>query len=232
MTSMLLYLALAGVLAYLIYVGLTWWEYDMHQGSRNLDPLLDRFLPDWEVAERHDVQVYAPFDLTYLAFRSVDFEESPVIRLIFRLRQSIMRGKSKPYHGPRTVLDRSLAMGWGLLCDVPGRALVLGAVTQPWRAAPVFRALTPDEFATFNEPGYAKIIWSMRAEESGWNRSTGVTETRVKLTDAVSRKRFRLYWALVSPGVFLIRRVLLRRVRKQAEHWSFANPPIGLPVWR
>jgi hypothetical protein len=232
MGTFVLYLTLAGTLGYLIHIAITWWEYGMHLGNASMDPLLDRFLPDWEVAERHETQVYAPLDLTYLAFRSVDFEESPVIRLIFHLRQFIMRGKSAEYRGPRTVLDRALAMGWGILEDVPGRTLVLGAVTRPWQAAPVFRPLPPEEFVAFNEPGYAKIVWSMGADESGWNRSTGRTETRVKLTDPGSRKRFRLYWALVSPGVFLIRKVLLRRVRKQAERWSLANPPIGLPVWR
>jgi hypothetical protein len=39
----------------------------------------------------------------------------------------------------------------------------------------------------------------------------------VRLTDPVSRRRFRLYWAAVSPGILLIRRILLRRVRREAE---------------
>lgn len=232
MGTFILFLVLAGVLAYLGYIAMTWWEYGTHRMSMALDPLLDRFLPDWEVAERHEIEVCAPIDLTYLAFRAVDFEESPVIRLIIRLRQLVLRGKPGKYTGPRTPLDRALAMGWGVLCDVPGRTLVLGAVTQPWKAVPVFRALPPAEFAEFNEPGYAKIIWSMAADESGWNRSLGCTETRVKLTDPASRRRFRLYWALVSPGVLLIRRVLLRRVRKEAEHWSMAYPRVGVAVSR
>ena len=232
MGTFILFLTLAGMLAYLGYIATTWWEYGTRRGSMILDPLLDRFLPDWEVAERHEVEVCAPIDLTYLAFRAVDFEESPVIRLIIRLRRFVLRGKPGTYIGPRTALDRALAMGWGVLCDMPGRTLVLGAVTQPWRPVPLFRALPPAEFAAFNEPGYAKIVWSMAADEAGWNRSLGCTETRVKLTDPASRRRFRLYWALVSPGVLLIRRILLHRVRKEAELWCMGYPRAGVASLR
>jgi hypothetical protein len=219
MLYLVLYLAGAAIIAYLGYVAATWWEYGLHVGYPNLDPLLDRFIPDWEVAERHEAEVEAPIDLTWLAFRTVDFKESLMVRWTFRLRQLVMGGKTAEYSGPRTVLDRALAMGWGVLSEVPGRRIVLGAITRPWNASPVFRPLPPDKFAAFNEPGYAKIIWLIGAEPAGWNASLACTETRVKLTDPASRRRFRLYWAAVSPGILLIRRVLLRRVRNEAERW-------------
>ena len=230
MTTVLLWLLVGSLLAYVTYAVMTWWEFGDHVGNAPLDPLLDRFIPDWEVAERHETVVQASTDQTYLAIRTLDFEDSWVIRLIFRLRMMVMGGRPVAYNGPRTVLDRAKAMGWGMLAEVPGRAVVLGAVTQPWRAAPVFRPLRPAEFAAFNAPGYAKIVWSIGAEVSGWNSSTACTETRVMLTDPRSRRRFRLYWALVSPGIILIRKMLLRRVRKQAERWSLENPPFGLPA--
>jgi hypothetical protein len=43
------------------------------------------------------------------------------------------------------------------------------------------------------------------------------TETRVATTDPVSRKRFRRYWRVVSPGIRLIRRISLRMVRHVLE---------------
>ena len=226
--NLILYLTGAAILAYLGYMVATWWEYGVQIGSENLDPLLDRFIPDWEVAERHEIEVSAPLDQTFLVFRTVDFEDSLIVRWIFRVRQFMMGGTAFPYTGPKNVVDRGLAMGWGVLCEVPGRTLVLGAVTRPWNATPVFRPLPPEEFAAFNEPGYAKILWSIGADQCGWNRSLATTETRVKLTDPVSRRRFRLYWAAVSPGILLIRRVLLRRVRREAEQWAPAYPPVGV----
>jgi hypothetical protein len=43
------------------------------------------------------------------------------------------------------------------------------------------------------------------------------TETRAVGTDPAARARFRRYWSLVSPGVFLIRRLSLAPIRAEAE---------------
>jgi hypothetical protein len=44
-----------------------------------------------------------------------------------------------------------------VLADVPEREVVVGAVTKPWEANVTFRALPPDQFAGFAEPGFVKI---------------------------------------------------------------------------
>jgi hypothetical protein len=40
-------------------------------------------------------------------------------------------------------------------------------------------------------------------------------ETRVLATDPASRRKFRLYWCIVSPGVRLLRRVALHLARRE-----------------
>ena len=107
--------------------------------------------------------------------------------------------------------------GRTVLAQDAGREIVLGAVTQPWKGDVTFRALPPDEFAAFGEPGFAKIAWTIRVEPLGPAASRFYTETRVTTTDADARKRFRKYWTMVSPGVRLIRRESLRLVRTDAE---------------
>ncbi len=49
------------------------------------------------------------------------------------------------------------------------------------------------------------------------NSSIAQTETRVQVTDAVSRARFRRYWSFLSPGMELIRIVLLQQLEAEAE---------------
>ena len=44
------------------------------------------------------------------------------------------------------------------------------------------------------------------------------TETRVVTTDANARSRFRWYWARFSPGIALIRRAMVQRVKTHAEN--------------
>src|SRR2546425_934592 len=104
----------------------------------------------------------------------------------------------------------------GRLAGVPGREIVVGAVTQRWMAQ-VFRALPPAEFAAFDEPGYAKIVWTLRADPIAAEESLFRTETRVNTTDPKARRKFRWYWSLVSPGVALIRRLSLAPLKREAE---------------
>ena len=115
------------------------------------------------------------------------------------------------------------SIGWGVLAEVPGREVVMGAVTQPWEANVTFRALPPDDFAAFNEPGYVKIVWTLRADPITAAESVFRTETRVIATDAWARRKFRRYWSLLSPGIIIIRAVMLQPVKREAERRARAG---------
>ena len=101
----------------------------------------------------------------------------------------------------------------------------MGAVTQPWQANVVFRGLSPEEFKAFDEPGYVKIAWTLRVEPIGASESIFRTETRVVTTDRTARSRFRWYWARFSPGIVLIRQVMLTQVRRDAERLALVPAP-------
>lgn len=201
------------------HVAATWLRYGRvaKRGQEEEPTLLDQFLPDCEVLERHQTRVDAPVHLTFAAARALDLQTSRVVRGIFRGRELLMHAAPTEKRLPQPIVDEVLALGWGVLAQEPGREIVLGAVTQPWEADVHFRSLPPDEFAAFNEPGFAKIAWTIRAESLGPRTSRFYTETRVATTDPEARKRFRRYWTMVSPGIRLIRREILRLVRAAAE---------------
>jgi hypothetical protein len=200
------------------HVATRWLRYGHVPKRRGPPTALDRFLPDCEVLERHQTRVAAPVDFTYAAAREMSLGWSPLVRAIFRGRELMMHASPTEQRPPRPLVDEVLSIGWGVLAQESGREIVLGAVTQPWKSDVKFRALPPDEFAAFDEPGFAKIAWTMRAEPVGPNTSLFYTETRVATTDADARRRFRRYWTMVSPGVRMIRREILRLVRAVAEH--------------
>ena len=75
----------------------------------------------------------------------------------------------------------------------------------------------PDEFAAFQEPDYVKIVWNLRADPVGSGESIFRTETRAAATDAGARAKFRVYWSFASPGIWLIRRLTLVPLRREAE---------------
>ena len=90
-------------------------------------------------------------------------------------------------------------------------------MTQPWKANVLFRPLSPDAFTTFNEPGFVKIAWTLRADATG---ATGIglpNRDSAVATDVMARTRFRRYWSLLSPGIIVIRRMMLQPLKAEAE---------------
>jgi hypothetical protein len=62
-----------------------------------------------------------------------------------------------------------------------------------------------------------KIAWTLRADPLGSDASIFSTETRAIATDPTARARFRWYWSIFSPGMFLIRWTLLGPLAVEAE---------------
>jgi hypothetical protein len=178
---------------------------------------LDRFMPAYDVWERHETAVAAPAAVTMAAARDMDIYRSTLVRLIFAIRTLPGRLRGAPPRAPASLLCETLALGWRVLADEPDRSVVVGAVTRPWQANVTFRGLSPDAFVAFDEPGYAKIAWTLEAIPLSPSTSRFRTETRVSTTDARARRLFRRYWTVFSPGILLIRRVSLRLVKAEAE---------------
>ena len=205
--------------AYAAYAGATWLRYGHTKPARaeSQDPLLDVFMPEFEVAERHQIDVAAPADVTLETAMTVDLYESSAVRAIFKGRELFMGATRDTSPRPRGLVEAMKSIGWSVLATIPDREVVVGAVTKPWEASVVFRSVPADEFSAFNEPDYVKIAWTLRADSVGPGHSIARTETRVMTTDAASRRKFRRYWSLASPGILLIRRFMLKRVKALAE---------------
>jgi len=210
---------LAG-LSYALVAAVSWYRYGhvAHLAEdEGGDALLDRFLPRYEVVERHRTRVAAPAAVTFAAACELDLTRSAIVRGIFKCREVILGSHPDAAPRPRGLVTLMKDLGWGVLAEVPDREIVCGAVTQPWQADVVFRALPPEEFAAFREPGWVKIAWTLRADPLGADASIARTETRAATTDAAARAQFRRYWSLFSPGIALIRRISLRQLRTEAQ---------------
>lgn len=209
---------LAGA-AYATYVGVTWYRYGhpRRPTPEEEDDLLDRFMPAYEVVDRHYVHVDAPAAVALAAAQDMDLLHSPLVRAIIRGRELILGAKPDDRLRPRGLLAEVQSLGWGVLAEVPGREIVVGGVTKPWEPNPAFRALPPDEFPAFSEPDCVKIVWTLRADPVGAAESIFRTETRVMTTDPAARAKFRRYWSFLSPGIVLIRWLSLGPLKAEAE---------------
>lgn len=214
------------VTGYAAVAAATWCRYGYVRpaAADESDPLLDQFMPDYEVAERHHVWVAAPAEATLSAAAETDLYRAWTIRAIFRARELVLGAPSGAAR-PQGLLSLMTSLGWRVLAERPGREIVVGAVTQPWLPEVVFRGLPPEEFCKFREPGYVKIVWTLRADPVGSRESIFRTETRVATTDSAARAKFRWYWARFSPGIVMIRRLMLEPLKNDAERRARGDRP-------
>jgi hypothetical protein len=219
--------------AYATWVATGWYRYGhVAPGTpEQRDDLLDRFIPAYDVVERHHIRVKAPAPITLRAAKEQDLLQMPAIRAIFKMREVVLGATPDTRPQPRALLAQMQALGWGVLAEIPGREVVVGAVTRPWEANVTFRALPPRDFAAFDEPGFVKIVWNLRADPVGDYESIFRTETRAVATDSVARAEFRRYWAFVSPGVTSIRSLSLRPLKDEAERRATAHRDEAVQSW-
>jgi hypothetical protein len=180
--------------------------------------LLDRFMPSYDVAKRYAVRVpTTPAEALAIA-GGVDINDVWAVRAIFRCREILLGATPGPARPPRGLLADMQSLGWVILAETPGREVVAGAVTRPWEANVTFRSIPAAQFAAFAEADYVKIVWNLRANPTGPSASVFSTETRVTATDAEARAKFRRYWRLMSPGIIVLRWLLLRQVKHAIGH--------------
>ena len=211
--------AVASIAAYATLTARAWRRYGTPPppGAGEQDVLLDRFMPVYDVVERHRIFVAAPAATVLAAAKDQDLMQAPLTRAIFKTRELLLGASPDDRARPRGLLAAVRSFGWGVLAEQPDREIVVGAVTQPWEANVTFRSLPPDQFAAYNEPGDVKIVWTLRADPVGDHHSIFMTETRAVATDQAARDRFRRYWAFASPGIAAIRWLSLKPLKQEAE---------------
>lgn len=205
--------------AYAAYVAHSWLAYGNPPAPEadELDDLLDQFMPEYDVVERHSLAIAAPPAVVLEAAKQQDLLELPLVSAIFRAREMALGAAPGDPLQPRGLLAAVQSLGWGILAERPGREIVVGAVTRPWEPKVTFRALPPKQFAAYRTPGEVKIVWTLRADPASDGHSVFRTETRAEATDPVARDRFRRYWSFVSPGVSAIRWLSLLPLKREAE---------------
>jgi hypothetical protein len=201
--------------------------------------LIDQFLPTYDVGVVHaDVFRAAPAQC-YLVASGLDLFQTPLIRTLIGIRglpqrvASTLRGR-----GTTTTLEASrrtfrfrdmVDLGWISLGETPGAELVLGQVGRPWKGVAVSTHVpaTPEQFTSFDDPGFAKIATSIRVDAYGNDASILTMETRVAITDDTSRRRFRRYWLVIGPFSSLIRRMALRLLSTELRRSTPDRPEDG-----
>jgi len=176
--------------------------------------LIDDYLPDFDVVERHGLVIRATPARVWDALRAADFGRSPLLATLLALRTlpSVLTAPRRTLRRLRErrarplTLDTFFSRGFVLLEERPDREILIrprGALLDGDRRSPPHRrAAVPGR----RWPrAWRGVAWDFRAEPLPDGRVRLTTETRVRCADAATRRRFRAYWLLVRPGSGLIR---------------------------
>ena len=195
-------------------------------GQPRAATLLDAHLPEYDFAERHSLRVAAPASAVWTALWSADLG-GPVVTTLLALRAlpAFLAGKGPARArlaalrgGAPITLRTFVAHRFALLDESAERELVLGLVGRFWTAGGALRATDADRFRAGAPPGEARAAWGFSLHATPDGRGTLLsTETRVQCSDAASRRRFTIYWSIVRPFSGLLRRLMLRAIRREAE---------------
>ena len=135
-----------------------------------------------------------------------------MIRTLFAIRGIGSRALFKHAERSPITLETLTQNTFVVLAERPGDEIVLGLIGRPWAPRYEVRQFEPSEFASFAEPGVAKIALNFKLD----NAADGVrlsTQTRVKCSDRASLRKFRLYWTFTAPFSELVWMEMLRLVR-------------------
>lgn len=165
--------------------------------------MLDEYLPEYQFSEYHETEVLNLPELVYPIIRTMDFRRSRTIRALFALRGLPRKAGT---------IDDFIRLGFLMLEERAGEEILIGFVAGRGGLL----ALTPHEFREFSSPGHIKCAWNfMLTEKSG--RTVLSTETRVSCTSLGARALFAVYWVFVAPFSGLIRTIMLKMIKDEAQ---------------
>lgn len=179
--------------------------------------LIDEWMPDYDAVERHRIRVRAPAARLWPLVQALEMRRSPVISALIALRTLPARLAGRVPPRPRATSRESLLRaGFVLLGEAEGSEIVLGLTGRFWRPSGDVLRVPAEDFRAFAEPGYAQAVWNFTVTEDG-DAALVATETRIRCTDAASRRSFLRYWRLIHPFSGLIRTEMLRSIRRAAQ---------------
>jgi hypothetical protein len=195
--------------------------------------LIDELLPIYDVSDAVATVVTSDVSTTWDELLQVDLldvgRQRPLVAALGALRMlpemvtHLLHGEA-PAHGPKRLRLRDTPTlphdqgGWILLGERPHDEIALGLVGKFWRPVIDYAKVSPDGFRSFNEPGYAKTIYSLSVRAIDDRRTLLAGVMRTATTDEHARRWFRRYWTFgVGSGAHILVQGLLDVTREMAE---------------
>jgi hypothetical protein len=192
--------------------------------------LLEELMPRYDAAriERHLMLGDIPD--VWRAVLDADFiqtaDEMPAVRFLFGIRSAaehavaaVRRRPAPAVAEPESMRLRDLTRrgSWVLLDDYAPHEIAFGAIGRFWAEETAWEEIESGDFATFGEPGFAKIACSFSLRLCDKDRTLVTYECRTLATDPTSQRAFLRYWRPLSPFIGFVLRAQLRTIETTLE---------------
>ena len=195
--------------------------------ERSHETMLDRAMPTWDATRVERCIIDASAPVIYDVASRTDFLDAirrhPAVRVLFALRGGIERTVStlrfrrhvSPPSPPHLrLIDLPRHGEWVLLGEDPPNEIAFGVIGRFWSGETQWEELDARDFASFHEPGLARIGCHLLLETLNDGSIVLTYEARTLATDPASRRAFLRYWRLVSPLVGVVMRSTLRVIER------------------
>jgi hypothetical protein len=172
---------------------------------------LDKVLPAYDRAERHEIRLHASCEQARRAAEEVAFTDIRGLGALLSLRSG-KRVKMPPR--PLLATMTGPNAGFSKLASTE-QEFVAGNAGRPWAGERTLHFSSAGEYRAFNQPGYAKVAFNLRFEPDGPSACAVSSETRILATDPSARAKFTRYWKVIYPGSALIRVLWLDAVERR-----------------
>lgn len=171
--------------------------------------LIDKYLPKFHFSEYHFKRINHKSENIYQLMLQTDVNNSPIIKLLFRLRGMPPGGK----------INEMEKLGFTKLEEKNVEEIVYGMISTTWIFGQCLYVTTPEEFIIDQDPQHIKAVINFRVEENGYG-STISTETRVLFGSSKMKRKFQIYWFFVQPFSKIIRRQILNIIKRSIDNAS------------
>ena len=146
---------------------------------------------------------------------------SPLVYLMFTIRElpAKLTGKSiLKKERAKPFLTQLLDEEFMLLAD-SNQEIVFGLIGQFWKltGSTNIKLTEARAYLDFNSTGFAKVAANL-AFRTEADKTLLSTETRIWTPDEKTRKKFAIYWRLISLGSGWIRIMWLNAIKRRAEN--------------
>ena len=180
---------------------------------------IHRFCPVYQFSEYHEIRIPAPPEAVWNAALGADLNESVFIQCLMALRflpARLAGGQIHREKGAALTFDDFMEAGFIHLARDYPREFLMGLAGRFWTLSGELLDLTPDEFAAFEAPGFAKAAWNLTFDEIAPGVTRLGTETRICCMGVKARRKFLPYWTLIRPFSGFIRMEMLRIIKKNS----------------